>query len=69
MRMDLYKHFLYSNMRDTVIIVEEVKSHKPQFPRYDIMLPWVVLRSRHSNTTLFTKRAEWKILRMVEEEM
>ena len=49
--MGLYKHFLYSNMQDTVIIVEEVKLPHPQCPQCEMLLPWVVLNVRHPNTT------------------
>ena len=44
-------HFLQHNMRDTVIIVEEVDFSHPWCFRCDIMLPWAFLNVCHPNTT------------------
>ena len=48
-------------MRDTVIIVEEVKLLHPLCPCCDMLLLCAVLNGRHPNTTQFTKGVgqEW----------
>ena len=54
-------------MQYTVIIVEEATPPRPRFPRYDILVPWVALESRHLNTTQCDKGAERKQWRLVAE--
>ena len=62
-------HFLNRNMRDTVIVVEEVKLPHPLCPCCDMLLLCALLNGRHPNTTQFTKGVGHKWHKISVEEI
>ena len=62
-------HFLHRHVRYTIIILEEGNLPHPRWPRCDMLVPWKALKGRHVTTAQCAKWCEWKIKRLVEEEM
>ena len=45
-------HFWRRHVRDTVIILEEVKLPHPQCEKCDMLVPWRALNGRHKDTAM-----------------
>ena len=55
MRTGIRVHFLYCNMRDTMIIVEMGNLPHPRRSCCDMLMPWAALNGLHPKTAQFTK--------------
>ena len=69
MRTEMWVHFFHRHIRDNVIILEEENLPHPQFPQYDILVPWRALNGRHFDTAQCSKGAERKRRRLAEEDL
>ena len=68
-RTAMQVHFLHRHVRDTVIILEEVKLPHPECPCYDMLVPRRDLNRRHLVTSQCVKGEERKRRRLAEEEL
>ena len=59
-------HFFNRHVRGIVIILEEGKLPYPRCPRFNMLVPWRALNSKHHATAQCAKGAEQKRCRMVE---
>ena len=65
----MWMHFCSRNVRDIVIILEEVNLAQPRCSRCDMLVPWRALNGRHHATAMCRKGAEQKRRRMAEAYM
>ena len=62
-------HFCSRNIWDIVIILEKGNLPHPRCSRFDMLVPWRALNSRHHATAMCKKGAEKKRRRMSEAEL
>ena len=58
MSTGLRVYFLYSHVRDTMVILDEGNLPHSQCPCCDILMPWAALNGHHPNTAQCTKGEE-----------
>ena len=61
--------FIHRHIQDTVVILEEGKLPQPQFPRYEMLVPWRALNMRHPATAQCARGSKRKQRRLEEEEL
>ena len=47
---DLRVHFVHLHMRVTILVLEEGNHPLPQFPKFNMFVPWEDLNWRHQDT-------------------
>ena len=62
-------HFLYWNVRYTVVILEEGNLPHPRCPRCDMLVPRRTLNGRHLSTAQCVRGVERKRRWLAEEEL
>ena len=67
MRLSLRVNLLHWHIRDTLVILEEVKIPHPRCPHCDILVPLAVLNSRHPTISQCAKGKELKRWRLKAE--
>ena len=67
-RNNIWIHFVYRLVRDTIIILEEVNRPHPHFPDWFMFVPWSELNKLHPNTALCARGAERNRRRLTDEE-
>ena len=68
-RTAMWVHFIYQNVLDTVVILEEVNLPHPRYTRCDMMIPQRELNGRHPDTAQCARGAERKRRRLAEADL
>ena len=68
MRTNLQIHFIHHHVRDTIVILKEVKCHHPRCPACGMFVPRKTLDQCHPINVLFTQGADQNRWPLAEEE-